>query len=42
MQGNAHLFQIVAALHASSRLPRSLHGREQQGHQNSNDGNHHQ
>jgi hypothetical protein len=32
------LFQVVAALGAAGRLPRRLHGREQQGDQDRDDG----
>ena len=42
MQREPQLFQIVDTRGASSRLARGLHGGEQQGRQNPNDGDHHQ
>ena len=38
MGGQAELFEMIRALHATRRLARRLNGRQQQGHQNSNDG----
>ena len=34
--------QLIAALHPPRRLARTLHRRQQQGHQDANDGNHHE
>jgi hypothetical protein len=38
LQRQAELFQIVLALRAPGRFTRLLHGRKQQGHQHSDDG----
>jgi hypothetical protein len=35
----SHLLEMVGALNAAGRFPRRLHGREQQRHQNADDGN---
>jgi hypothetical protein len=40
--GQADLFQVVGALGTTGRLARRLHGREQQGDQYGDDGDHHQ
>jgi len=42
MQRNDNLMQIVTARHASSRFTSGLNRRQQQRHQNANDGNDHQ
>ena len=42
VQGQAHLLEIVLALQSPGRFPRALHGRQQQRHENADDGNHHQ
>ena len=42
VQSQPHLFQVVGTLGAGSSFPNALHRRNQQTHQNRNDGNHHQ
>ncbi len=40
--GKRKLFEIIATGNTARRFPYALHGREQQGQKNSNDGNHEQ
>jgi hypothetical protein len=42
VQSQADLLEIVAALHAPRRLARGLHRRQQQRHEDANDGDYHQ
>src|SRR5262245_4044505 len=42
VQGDPHLPEIVLALRTPGRLPRLLNRREQQGHEDGDDGDHHQ
>jgi hypothetical protein len=42
VQGQADLLEIVLALRAATRLPRSLHRRQQERDENANDRDHHQ
>ena len=42
VQGHTQLLQIVVALRAAGGLASGLDGRQQQGHQDPDDGDHHQ
>jgi hypothetical protein len=42
MKREPDLLHVVAAAHASSRFASGLYSRQQQGYQDTDDGNHHQ
>jgi len=42
VQGESNLFHVIAALRSPRRFAGSLDGRQQQGNQNANDGDHNQ
>ena len=42
LHAEGHLLEVVGALIAPRRLAGSLHGRQEEGHQDADDRNHHQ
>lgn len=42
VQREGDLPDLIRALHPARRLPGTLHGRQKQGNQDADDGNHHQ